>query len=220
VRRLAFILVFLAPAAYAQDELWRGFYGGIGAGGGNAHSTWVTDATFGTLDETVDHKARGALGGLQFGYRKPVAGPLLLGMEVAWYAGKMEERSDSNTGAPNRERITKVRNPGSLAGLVGLAGSRSLFYLRGGVAFAQIELQAINHQIGNVATWESTGVGWTAGTGFETHIHRRLSLGLEYNHARMTTKDQDTINSGGVQVHAADFKTKVNLLLLRLNYNY
>jgi outer membrane immunogenic protein len=220
MRLLALALLFLSPAAHAQDELWTGFYGGLGVGGANAHSTWVTDATFGTLDEHVDHKARGPIGGLQFGYRRLVAGPLLLGAELAWYGGKIEERGDSVTGAPNRERVTKVRNPGSLAALLGFGGSRSLFYVRGGLAFAHIELQAINHQIGNVATWERTGLGWTAGTGLEFGLHKRLSLGLQYDYARIAAKDQATTNSGGVVVHAADFKTTTNAVLLRLNYNY
>jgi outer membrane immunogenic protein len=219
VKRLALVLFFIAPAAHADHDLWRGWYGGVGAGGGNAHSTWVTDATSGTLDEQVDHKTRGAVGGLQFGWRKPVAGPLLLGAEAAWYGGKIEERTDSDV-APGRERVTKVRNPGSIAALVGLAGSHFLFYARGGIALAQIELQAINHQVGNVATWESTGWGGTAGAGIEFNVHKRLSLGLQYDYARIKAKDQTTFNSGGVQVNAVDFKTTVNLVLLRLNYNY
>jgi len=220
MRLLAIALFFTAGAAQA-DELWRGFYGGAAVGGGDAHSTWVTDATFGTLDEQVEHKGQGAVGGLQFGYRRPVAGPLLLGAELAWYGGKIEDRSEADiTGADNRERVTKVRNPGSLAALLGIAGSRSLLYLRGGLAFAQIELQAINHQVGNVATWESTGYGWTAGAGVELFVHKRLTLGLEYNYARLKMKDQTTVNSGGVEVRADDFKTNVRLGLLRLNYNY
>lgn len=219
MRRLALALLLVTPAAHADHDLWRGFYGGAGVGGGNTHSTWVTDATTGILEEQVDHKARGAVGGLQFGWRKPVAGPLLVGAEAAWYGGKIEERTDSEV-ASNRERVTKVRNPGSIVALLGLAGSHAMIYGRGGLAFAQIELQAINHQVGNVATWESTGHGWTAGGGLEFLVHKRLSLGLQYDHMKIKTKDQTTYNSGNVQVNAADFKTTVNLVLLRLNYNY
>ena len=219
---LALGLLIFSAAAFADDEKpWRGFYGGLGVGGGNAHSTWVTDATFlSSINEPVDHKARGGLLGAQFGYRW-AGGPLRAGLEFAWYGGKMEERSDANlTGAPNRERVTKILNPGSLAAQLGLGGSRTLFYVRGGLAFASIELQAINHQVGNVATWETTALGWTAGTGLEIALRRNWSLGLEYNYARMSAKDRTTINSGGEQVHANDFKTRMNIGLLRLNYLY
>ena len=216
---LLVLLTTAAAAARADTDGWNGWYGGLGVGGGRAHSTWVTDATFGTLDEQVDQKARGGLIGGQFGRRW--GGTLLAGLELAWYGGKMEERGDANiTGADNRERVTKILNPGSLAAQLGIAGSRALLYVRGGLAFANIELQAINHQIGNTATWETTALGWTAGSGFEVATGRHLSLGLQYDYARMSAKDRTTINSGGEQVHANDFKTRMNTLLLRLNYRY
>src|SRR5438552_18124919 len=111
---LALSLLAFTAAAHADADSWNGWYGGLGVGGGNAHSTWVTDATFGTLDEQVDQKARGGLLGGQFGYRW--GRTLLAGLELAWYGGKMEERGDANiTGANNRERVTKILNPGSLA---------------------------------------------------------------------------------------------------------
>ena len=217
---LALALLAFAPAAHADAEAWKGFYGGLGAGGGNSHSTWVTDATLGTLDEQVSHKARGAFLGGQFGHRWG-AGPLRLGLELAWYGGKMEERSDANiTGADNRERVTKILNPALLTAQLGMAASRVLVYARGGMGYANIELQAINHQVGNVATWETHALGWTAGTGFEVAVRKHLSLGLEYDYMRLTAQDRSTVNSGGVTVHADDFKTRVNLLLLRLNYLY
>ena len=95
-----------------------------------------------------------------------------------------------------------------------------MLYARGGLAFAQVELQAINHQVGNVATWEETGLGWTAGAGIEFLLHKRLSLGLQYDYARMTAKDSSTRNSGDVEVRTADFKSTLQMVLLRLNYNY
>lgn len=222
MRWLALSLLALSASARADADDWRGWYGGLGAGGGRAHSTWVTDATLGTLDEQVDQKARGGLLGGQFGWRGSAGGPLRAGLELAWYGGKMEERGDANvSGAPNQERVTKILNPGSLAAQLGIAaGSHALLYARGGLAFANIELQAINHQIGNVATWETTGLGWTAGTGLEVATGRHLSLGLEYDYARMSAKDRTTVSSGGVQVHAEDFKTRMSILLLRLNYRY
>lgn len=214
-------MLALSATARADADDWRGWYGGLGVGGGTAHSTWVTDATFGTLDEQVDHKARGGLLGGQFGWRGSAGGPLRAGLELAWYGGKMEERGDANiTGADNRERVTKILNPGSLAAQLGIAASRALIYVRGGLAFANIELQAINHQVGNVATWETTALGWTAGTGFEIATGKHLALGLEYDYARLSAKDRTTVNSGGEQVHANDFKSKMKILLLRLNYRY
>lgn len=225
MRRLALLLLLAAPAAYAEPDDWRGWYGGLGVGGGRAHSTWVTDATLtGTFDEQVDQKARGGLIGLQWGHRWSAGGPLRAGLEFAWYGGKMEERGDANLsafGITDRERVTKILNPGSLAAQLGIAaGSHALLYARGGFAFASIELQAINHAVGNVATWETTALGWTAGAGLEVATGKHMSLGLQYDYARMTAKDSTTTNSGGEQVHANDFKTRMNTYMLRINYRY
>jgi opacity protein-like surface antigen len=222
MRWLALTLLALTATAHADADDWRGWYGGLGVGGGTAHSTWVTDATLGTLDEQVDHKARGGLLGGQFGWRGSAGGPLRAGIELAWYGGKMEERGDANiSGTSNLERVTKVLNPGSLAAQLAIAGgSRALVYVRGGLAFANIELQAIDHQAGNTATWETTALGWTAGTGFEVATGKRLTLGLEYDYARLSAKDRTTVDSGGNQAHADDFKSKLRIMLLRLNFRY
>ncbi|OAI50071.1 hypothetical protein AYO46_10700 [Betaproteobacteria bacterium SCGC AG-212-J23] len=122
--------------------------------------------------------------------------------------------------APNRERVTKITSPVLISAQLGFAGAKSLTYLRAGWAYAQIELQAINHQVGNVATWESGATGWSGGAGFEYQVRKHLSLGFEYDYLRLRTPDMTTVNSGGVTVHAADFETRLNLFLLRANYRY
>lgn len=214
------VLTLVAPAAYADVEGWRGWYGGFGIGGGKTHSTWTTDATFGTLDEPVDHKASGAFGSVHIGYRWLPAQHLLIGTELALYPGRTEERTEADIAAANRERVTKIEHPVTAAVVLGIAGSSSLVYVRGGLAYAMIELQAINHQVGNVATWENHAWGWTAGGGVELQVRKHWSLGLEYDYARLKASDQSTVNSGGVSVQAADFQTRLSLVLLRANYRY
>src|SRR5258706_4499043 len=127
---LASMLVALASVAHAEDKGWNGLYGDLGVGGGSSHSTWATDAMLARLDEHVDQKARGGFLGGQIGYRWGRS--FLFGMELAWYGGKMEERGDATLDAthPNRERITKVKDPGSLALQLGFGGSGTLLYTR------------------------------------------------------------------------------------------
>jgi len=216
---LALALLASATAARADADTWSGFYGGLGVGGAKANSTWTTDATLGTLDETVDHNGKGAMGGLQYGYRAALGQYVRLGVELAWYAARIEAKSDS-TVAPNRERITRVHDPLSIALQLGLAGSHTLFYARGGWAYANIELQAINHNVGNVAVWDDHATGWTAGGGFEVKLRKHWSAGLEYDTSKLKMSTQSTVNSGGVQVTAADFETRIKAVLLRLNYLY
>lgn len=221
MRWLAAALLALATAAHAEPGPWSGFYGGVSLGAGKAHSTWVTDATSGTLDESVDHTATDPMGGVQFGYRAGAGEHLRVGFEFAWTAAHIEKKSASTlAGATNRERITQIKHPLSLALQLGFAGESTLAYLRGGLTYANVEMQAINHNVGNVAVWADHARGWTAGAGFEMKLHRAWSLGLQYDYSKLSADDLTTVNSGGVTVQANDFETRLHSILLRLNYNY
>ena len=221
MRALALALLLAAPAAHAGPDDWRGFYGGVSLGAAKAHSTWTTDATSGVLNETVDHTAPDPAAGVQFGYRKGAGEHVRVGLELAWTAARIQKSSPSTlAGADNRERITRVRNPLSVALQLGLAGSSTLAYLRGGFAYTTVELQAINHNVGNVAVWEDHARGWTAGAGLEVKLRRAWSIGLQYDYSKLRADNLSTMNNGGVVVQANDFQTRLHSVLLRLNYNY
>jgi opacity protein-like surface antigen len=164
---------------------------------------------------------RGGMAGIQFGYNFAGAGPLFAGAELALYGADLEQRSESSDpSAPNRERITNIRNPFYATVRLGFAGSRTLVYVRGGYSHADVELEAINHQVGNIAAWQGHANGWTAGTGFEVRVNPRWSLGLGYDFSRLRATNLETTNSGGVAVHADDFTARVHALLLRANYRF
>jgi opacity protein-like surface antigen len=221
MRWLALLLAAAAPLAHADADEWKGPYGGLGLGGAVSRSSWITDATTGVLEESVEHSARGGLLGGQVGHNLKAAGHLVVGVELAWYGGHLEQRTESTlAAAPNRERVTKILNPLYATVRLGFTAPRTLVYVRGGFAYANIELQAINHQVGNVATWEDHATGWTAGTGFEVRVRRHWSLGLGYDYSRLRAVDLATVNSGGVTVQATEFNARVHALVLRANYRY
>lgn len=217
---IALALAFGAPAAHADADAWKGVHVGGNVGGARAHSTWRTDATSGPpAAETVDQSAGSGIIGGQIGYRFPASDHVLLGFEVQGHAAKIQAR-DPSTFAAGRERVTTVRDPVSAALQVGIAGSRSIFYLRGGYAYATIEQEAINQLAGNVAIWEHHATGWTAGAGFEVLLAPRWSLGLQYDYYRLRAVNVSTVDSGGVSVQALDFQTSVQAVHLRANYRF
>lgn len=222
MKLLAIALFFTAGAAHADAQKWKGWYGGLGFGGAKSHATWLTDATTGIATEQVDHKASSALAGVQLGYNLKAGEHFVIGVEGSVYGAHLEERTESELGAaaPNRERITKITYP--LQGTVhfGFVTERTLTFVRGGFAYATLELQAINHQVGNVATWDDHATGWTAGAGFEYRLSRPWSLGFAYDRLSLRAVNLSTVNSGGVTVQANDFKATVQLFVLRLNYRY
>jgi opacity protein-like surface antigen len=221
VRWLALLLFIPAFAARADANDWKGWYGGLGLGPAYARSSWFTDATFRPAIEPVEHSMRGGMLGGQVGYNFAAAGSFFVGAELGLYAADLEQHTESvRPDAPNRERITTIRNPFYATLRMGFAGSRTLVYVRGGYAHADIELQAINHQVGNIALWEGHANGWTVGTGFEVRVNPRWGVGLGYDYSRLKATNLETTNSGDVLVHADDFSARVHALLLRANYRF
>jgi opacity protein-like surface antigen len=219
VRLLAIALFFAAGAAHADPDKWTTFYGGFSVGASNARSTWTTDATLAPSPESVDHSATDPVFGVQFGYRKAATEHLRIGLEFAWLAARIQKTAFS-TQSINTEYTTRIHDPLSVAVQLGIASSRTLTYVRGGFAYAGIELQAKNHNTGQVAVWDDHALGWTAGAGFEVRLRRAWSLGLQYDYTKLRAVDLLTTSNFGFAFAATDFQTRLHTGLLRLNYNY
>ena len=214
---IALPLLFIATAAHADADAWKGAYLGFNVGGARATSSWQTDAS-GVMERVDQQKGSGIIGG-QIGYRFPAAEHLLFGFEVQGHAARIEARDP--TQVPGQERVTMVHDPVSAALQVGIAGSRGLAYLRGGYAYATIEVQAINQLPGGAtALWDHHAAGWTAGAGFEVLLTRRLSLGLQYDYYKLSAVSLSTIDSGGTPRNALEFETRIQAVHARANYRF
>ena len=81
----------------------------------------------------------------------------------------------------------------SVRGRYGYAWDRWMFYVTGGVAFANVQATTNLLPVGTAAafagTATTTGVGYTVGAGFEWGIWDNLSLGLEYRFTAFGTRD-------------------------------
>ena len=216
MRALALAALLFAGAAHAGADEWQGWYGGIAAGPAYARSNWYTDAALQPDFEQVRHNMWGGMAGAQFGYNA-VGGPFFVGGELGLYAADLEQRKESAS-VPGNEQVTNIRNPFYATVRMGFAGSRTLVYVRGGYAHADVELQAT--AAGSLAVWEGHANGWTAGTGFEVRVGPHWSVGLSYDYSRLRATNQDTSNSVGVAVHADDFTARVHAVLLRANYRF
>jgi len=219
VKALALALLLAAPAAHADAEAWRGWYGGFSIGATNARSSWTTDATLAPSPESVEHSATDPVFGVQFGYRKKAAEHLRIGLEFAWHAARIQKAAFSNQSI-NTEYTTRIHDPVSVAVQLGVPTSRTLTYIRGGFAYAGIELQAKNHNTGQVAVWDDHATGWTAGAGFEVKVRRAWSLGLQYDYGKLRAVNLGTVSNFGFGFAATDFQARLHTGLLRLNYNY
>lgn len=128
--------------AFAADIVeeaydWSGVYGGVFAGVGHTSSDWHgLDDDTGTdpvsIDESLDETALllGGLVGVNFQRDNLVFG---LEGDLAWFHSKEHESLD---GAEGLDITSKIDLLGTVRARAGYAADRTLFYLTGGLAFA------------------------------------------------------------------------------------
>jgi outer membrane immunogenic protein len=167
----------LAAPAFAADVIeeqvydWSGLYAGVFAGVGYTSSDWDgtdDDITFDPvdIDTSLNDTALllGGLIGVNFQHDNVVFG---LEGDIAWFDSDKDKHLD---GAEGLDLESQIEWLGSVRGRLGWADDRTLFYVTGGLAFADAE-----------HTWDDGGspsfnmpsksvdldFGWVAGLGIE-----------------------------------------------------
>ena len=177
---------YRAPAVVLFS--WTGFY--VGGHGGYAwtHKQWHEASD----RELVSYTAEGGIWGVQGGYNWQ-SGGLVIGVEAqaSW--------SDVRKGAPYLEqdnivgpagRVTRgrvgttVENIGTVALRLGHAWDRSLFYVKGGAAWAYEVFRAFDAGVPGeplLASASDTRWGWMVGIGYEYAFLGNWSAKIEYD---------------------------------------
>jgi outer membrane immunogenic protein len=207
-----------APVVAIYD--WTGFYIGINGGGGSAHKCWdfVTPAT-GVLVAEGCHNATGGTIGGQIGYRWQTAN-WVFGIEGQ---GNWADFSGSNTSlffAPdfNRSRVDAF---GLLTGQVGYAWNNVLFYVKGGAAVTGDKCDVFSGTTGLLLTSaNNTRWGGTVGAGLEFGFAQNWSVGVEYDHLFMGTRNINFTTPGGLLFENERIRQGVDIGLVRLNYRF
>ena len=198
-----------APAMVEAAYDWSGFYVGINGGGATGKTDWSLDD--GTGDEGSHNTTGGTVGG-QIGYRWEMMNSWVFGVEAQ---GNWADFSGSNASLAvlNTTNQTKINSFGLFTGQIGYAYDRALFYVKGGAAVTDNKYTSTTTGVG-IDTINSTRWGASAGAGFEYAFAPSWSVGFEYDHLFMGTKD---INDGFI---TDNIKSDVDLFTARLNYKF
>lgn len=179
-----------SPPAYAAFT-WSGFYVGLQAGYGWGN----TDASSGSLsnfNQAYSYDTSGALGGVHAGINWQ-AQNLVFGLETDLELAGIDS---SGIGSLGSTHTTQIDALGSFRGRVGFAMDRTLLYLTGGLAYADLTTSAPGISTND---WRT---GWTFGGGIEHAISQGVTARLEY---RYTDLGSDTFASGSTgQSEASD----------------
>jgi outer membrane immunogenic protein len=203
-----------APAMIATVYDWSGFYIGINGGGASAHTTWNQTAPL--VGGEGSHNATGGTVGGQVGYRWQSA-QWVFGVEGQ---GNWADFSGDNlsalTGFTDRSKIDSF---GLLTGQVGYAWNNVLFYVKGGGAVTGDKYDAFSGRTGLVlASANETRWGGTVGAGLEVGFAQNWSVGVEYDHLFMGSRNVTL--TGPAFFETEHIKQDVDIGLVRLNYRF
>jgi len=235
---------------------WSGFYIGANAGFGWGQAEF--DAVNGTVfpaynDGTAVPAGAGTLaatkkqdsafiGGAQAGYGWQMQ-QWVFGVEGDISGTDLKIDATTTASPSGASRPTTVRGDytaefgwlGSLRAKAGIANGRFLYYVTGGLAYAETELhtQFRSTNPAGVTPLSSTGpitrdiadrIGWTAGVGAAWALTEMVSIGAEYRH---TSLGEEAFNIGDTDSTLAslpDLATNVALeldqVMLKVNFRF
>jgi outer membrane immunogenic protein len=196
---------------------WNGFYAGVHGGWGFGDVNFIK-----TGANLNNHTMDGGLAGGHIGYNWQMGYSWLLGVEASgtWSGVKktvVGGFSDQLREFVNDRWTTEVKWLATLTPRVGVTISNWMWYLKGGVVFAEID-HNLTSPIGPVSfDVSSTRVGWTIGFGGEVLLHGSWILGLEGNFYHFGSF---TANSGIVNFPDHDVDATMWSVLGRVSYKF
>ena len=191
--------------------IWTGAYWGLSAGYG-----------WGTSDLSYDRanhgatftEPEGALGAITLGYNHQLPSGLTLGIEGD--LGIMDLTASDKTVFDGHTFQSDYGTWwGTIRGRVGVAMGRTLFYGTGGLAFMDLEEQALGNTAGETALNEDFKTGWVAGGGIEHALSQNMTLKVEYLH--MDFGRFEGVSAGN---EAFSFENKVDLVRAGVNFKF
>ncbi|CCE03384.1 outer membrane beta-barrel protein [Bradyrhizobium sp. STM 3809] len=218
-----------APMAVAYD--WSGFYAGLNGGGGWSHTCWTNTSTLGgpTVPAFGEgcHDATGGLVGGQIGYRWQAAN-WVFGLEGQGDWASLQGSNASLASAPifgfaatNQSKIDAI---GLITGQVGYAWNNVLWYAKGGAAVVHDKYQG-SLTVTSTAFDRASETRWGAavGTGLEVGFAPNWSVGVEYDHLFLGTRDVNLISllpPAGGPSRTDRIKQDLDMVTVRLNYRF
>jgi outer membrane immunogenic protein len=207
---------------------WSGFYIGLNGGGGWSHKCWdlVNDGIGPILPAEADgcHDATGGTFGGQIGYRWQSAA-FVYGLEAQgnWADFHGDNIALTDVTARNHSKIDAF---GLFTGQVGYAWNNVLLYVKGGAAVTNDKYSGIDIPT-NVAFDTASETRWGAviGVGGEYSFTPNWSIGLEYDHMFMGTRDISFYHTGtfgpvGTLSGIESIKQDVDMVTVRVNYRW
>ena len=212
------------PIVTATVYDWSGFYGGINAGGGSSRNCSNLISNAGVAVNPAANRegcnsAGGAAVGGQIGYRYQMAN-WVFGVEAQ---GDWADFSGTNRNLllPTLSDRSRVDGFGLFTGQVGYAFNNVLGYIKGGGAVAGDKYNTMNFATNMlVDSANTTRWGATVGAGIEYGFAPNWSVGVEYDHLFMGTKNLNFVTPAGATTMVHNISQDVDIGLVRVDYKF
>jgi outer membrane immunogenic protein len=201
-----------APAVAAPVYSWGGLYGGINTGGAWGPMHWQYDVV---PPASISHQVSGGFGGFQAGYNFQIAS-FVLGVEGDYDFTNINATSLCLN--PFFICHSKVRGIADIAGRIGYAWNRVLFYAKGGEAWAFNRYESLSSFSTTAGT--ETRSGWLGGVGVEYAYDPCWSVKAEYNYLDFGTKTVTRHNANGSLAASIDVSQNLNIAKVGINYKF
>ena len=218
-------------AAFTRAPMdWNGLYVGGHLGGGWSTAAWAdpfgaTNSPDGSLnfpgfgDNT---KAHGPLGGGQVGANWQF-GSWVYGIEgdASYTTMRGDNTCFSGIGGINCEHVVNVL--ATLAGRIGFAWDRSLFYLKGGGAWTNTSYNLDGDTFGLTLGLESSHIdtlGWVGGIGLEYAFTDHWTTRFEYDHIDLANATPSFPGMPIINTQRMSISQSVDTLELGVNYKF
>jgi outer membrane immunogenic protein len=202
---------------------WTGLYIGANLGAAAAGTNVATDPSnlIGNTNSgnNNDLFKAGVTGGGQIGYNWQFAPNWVLGIEgdISAISAKRSTCDINDCGGGNELIFTsKTDYLATARGRLGYAWDRSMVYVTGGAAFANVN-DSFVEQAKPGASHSDTLSGYAVGMGLETAIWSNWSLKAEYLYADVGTNRVDSVISTGAYL---DFKHEYHIGRVGVNYRF
>lgn len=209
-----------APPMIAAAYSWSGFYIGGNGGYGWSDKCWeqLTRLTGAFVADSC-HNADGGVAGGQIGYRWQSAS-WVFGIEGQGDWANLKGSSTS-TLAPVIGLESKVEAFGLLTGQIGYAWNNTLLYVKGGAAVTSDKYRRyVIATDATTSTASETRWGGTVGAGIEYGFIPNWTVGVEYDHLFMGSRNLDFYSATGVLSQTEKIRQDVDLVTLRVNYKW
>lgn len=211
----------VASPVFSWTGAYIGLHASFGVGDTEGH---INDLPPG-LDLSSDYEMNGALYGGQIGYNWQ-NGNFVFGVNASISGSEID-------GAQNTCEFVLIVTAdcerdvewlATLTGRLGIAAGRSLFYVHGGVAWADVETDIDINILGfgpvARASGDESHTGWVAGLGFQHALTNNLTIGIEYSHIDLGDEDHDLSINGTPIGLSSNVDVVIDSINLSVNWKF